>query len=323
MKIKKVLITGVTGQDGIFLSTLLLEKGYKVYGVSRNPSRESFLKNIYYLNKNVNVKNFKFLKSDLSNENETKKLIKEIEPETIFNLVGPSSVYESFHNKDIKKEIIIIFNNLTSACINNLCFPSFFQASSSEMFGLNTSYILDENSDFIPNSPYAEAKLINHLTVKTLREKYNWDIVSGILFNHESEFRDSGYLISKIIDYLILDDSSKPLVIGSLNYQRDWSYAGDIMKLVKLISEKTSYNDFIVGSGISTSIEYLLDISFSFFNKDYKKYIEINTELLRKNDPEIRIANISKLQSFINVSEFKTIDTIIEKIIKFKLNQNL
>lgn len=323
MKIKKVLITGVTGQDGVFLSNLLFEKGYKVFGVSRNPNRESFLKKIYYVNKNFSFENFEFLNSDLSNENETNKLIKEIKPDTIFNLVGPSSVYESFHNKNIKKEIINIFNNLTNGCINNLYFPNFFQASSSEMFGLNNSYLLDENSDFIPNSPYAEAKLINHLKVKTFRENYNWDIVSGILFNHESEFRDSGYLISKIIDYLILDDSSKPLVIGSLNYRRDWSYAEDIMKLVKLISEETSHNDFTVGSGISTSIENLLDISFSFFNKDYKKFIEINSELLRKNDPEIRIANISKLQSHINVSEFKSIDIVIEKIIKYKLNQNL
>jgi len=246
--------------------------------------------------------------------------LNDIVPDSIINLSGPSSVYESFNNKDIKNDIVSIFNNLVNSCIENSLFPDFFQASSSEMYGLNQNSRLDENSKFIPNSPYAEGKLENHKQVELLRKQYNWNLVSGILFNHESEFRESNYLISKIINYLINKDKKEPLTIGSLDYERDWSYAGDLMRYVGLINSQKLNENFVIGSGIPTSIKSLLDISFSFFNLNFKKYVEVNNKLLRKNDPIIRIANVEKLNQFFKSETLMPIEEIVERMIKYKIS---
>ena len=292
----------------------------KVYGVSRNSNSDSFFNKLRYIDKNADSKNIELIKADLRDKNITKKLVDDINPDSIINLSGPSSVYESFKNENIKENIITIFNNLVDACIESSIFPEFFQASSSEMYGLNKDPRLDENSNFIPNSPYAEGKLENHNKILSLREKHNWNLVSGILFNHESEFRDSNYLFSKIINYLIDKDKKKPLSIGSLDYERDWSYAGDIMKYVSLINLQKFNENFVIGSGIPTSIKTLLEISFDSFNLDFSKYVEINENLLRKNDPIIRVANIEKLNIFFKSKIFMPIEDIVERVVKYKVN---
>ncbi len=292
----------------------------KVYGVSRNSNSDSFFNKLRYIDKNADSKNIELIKADLRDKNITKKLVDDINPDSIINLSGPSSVYESFKNENIKENIITIFNNLVDACIESSIFPEFFQASSSEMYGLNKDPRLDENSNFIPNSPYAEGKLENHNKILSLREKHNWNLVSGILFNHESEFRDSNYLFSKIINYLIDKDKKKPLSIGSLDYERDWSYAGDIMKYVSLINLQKFNENFVIGSGIPTSIKTLLEISFDSFNLDFSKYVEINENLLRKNDPIIRVANIEKLNTFFKSKIFMPIEDIVERVVKYKVN---
>lgn len=308
------------GQDGIFLTSHLIKDNIKVYGVSRNSDSDSFFYKLKYINNNADFNNVVLIKADLRNKNITKKILDDVKPDSIINLSGPSSVYESFKNFNIKKDIINIFNNIVDSCIEISIFPEFFQASSSEMYGLNKDPRLDENSNFIPNSPYAEGKLKNHNKVQFLREHHDWNIVSGILFNHESEFRESNYLISKIINYLINNNKKKPLILGSLDYERDWSYAGDLMKYVYSINSQKFNENFVIGSGIPTSIKLLVDISFDFFNLDFSKYVEINENLLRKNDPITRIANIEKLNTFFKSQKFMPIEDIVERIIKYKIN---
>jgi len=310
----------VKGQDGIFLTSDLINDNIKVYGVSRNSNSDSFFYKLRYINKNADFNNVELIKADLRDKNITKKIIDDLKPDSIINLSGPSSVYESFKNSNIKKDIIKIFNNIVDSCIEISIFPEFFQASSSEMYGLNKNPRLDENSNFIPNSPYAEGKLENHNKVQLLREHHDWNLVSGILFNHESEFRDSNYLISKIINYLINKDKKKPLILGSLDYERDWSYAGDLMKFVSLINSQKFNENFVIGSGIPTSIKLLLEISFNFFNLDFSKYVEVNEDLLRKNDPVTRVANIEKLNTVFKSQKFIPIEDVIERVIKYKIN---
>ena len=169
------------------------------------------------------------------NKKEVLEFIQFVNPDYVYNLTGPSSVYESIKTPDESiKKITTIFNNLTESLIKSKNFCNFFQSSSSEMFGNTNESILNENSNFKPNSPYATAKLINHESVINLNKTYDWPIVSGIMFNHESEFRTDNYLFPKIINsaikiYFKKDDV---LEIGSLDYKRDWSYAKDIVEIV-------------------------------------------------------------------------------------------
>ena len=146
------------------------------------------------------LQNINLVNTSLENQEEVDKLIKDFRPDYLFNLTGPSSVYESIKQPELEFKITKIFDNLIEANIknNNLC--NFYQASSSEMFGQNNNLnIYNENSKFKPNSPYASGKFTNHEKIKRLREEYEWNIYSGIMFNHESEYRKNDYLFMKII----------------------------------------------------------------------------------------------------------------------------
>ena len=186
------------------------------------------------------------------NKKAVSKLIKDIGPDQIFNLSGPSSVYNSYLNpKKTDKTINEIFDNLIYGCIENKIYPNFFQASSSEMFA-NSTQKLDESSAFDPKSPYATAKLNIHLKIPSLRENYNWKINSGIMFNHESEFRNDEYLIMKIINgaLKIKNGNHEILTLGSLDLIRDWSYAKDVVEAVHCINHFSNGDDYVIGSGV-------------------------------------------------------------------------
>lgn len=312
----KILITGIAGQDGVFLTKLLNEKhkNFEIIGISRNLSKTQFEKKAQ-----ANFDNLKILNTDLLNKNKVFNLVAEIEPNVVFNLSGPSSVYKSFKDPKIENEIKLIFNNLTDSLIENKIFCRFFQASSSEMYGLNNKEIIySEKSSFIPNSPYANAKLENHNRVKELYENYDWNIFSGILFNHESEFRGSEYLIMKIINGAIdiKNQEKNYLQLGSLELKRDWSYAEEI---VEGILEMTFYGksfDYVLGSGKATSIKEIIDIIFRYFDLDYQQYIQIDKNILRENDPEIIVADPSKIKNDLGWSTKKEIEEFLHTIIK-------
>jgi len=321
---KKILITGITGQDGIFL-TSLLKKNYldcEIIGISRNKNNKDFLKNLNFLGCK-NMENIKFLKLDLLNFNEVNNTIRDFHPDFVYNLSGPSSVYDSIKNPFFENEIKIIFKNLTEALLknNNLC--NFFQASSSEMFGKQENTTLNESSEFFPNSPYAKGKLNNHLLVKDYHEKYNWKIFSGIMFNHESIFRSNHYLIMKIIENVIDISKNKKnkLTIGSLTYERDWSYAGDVVDAIYNIANNGKSYTYVIGSGKSYTIKNILEIIFFRFNLNWEKFTEVNTQILRKGDPEKVTSNPKKIKLDLNWSVKKPFEETIFEIIDFKLNQ--
>ena len=294
---EKVLITGITGQDGIFLTKeILLDNPYsKIYGISRQKNNLKFLKNL----ESIGIKNYEnitVLNVDISNKDETLKILKSLNIAKIYNLSGPSSVYESINQpKKTFKEITSVFENLISSVKESNLNISFFQASSSEMFGRNNTDILSENSSFNPQSPYAKAKLYNHEKVIELSKDI--DIKSGIMFNHESEFRSSNYLFSKIINTAkkIKEKEVKKLTVGSLTYERDWSFAGDVANAILKITNSGKESSYIICSGKSHSIEYLISIVFDFYNLNWEKYVEVDSSLLRKGDPEKIYSDPKKL----------------------------
>lgn len=190
---KKVFITGITGQDGIFLTKEILENDPEtiIVGATRNTNTDLFYNNLINLNLNdfskISLKNINLLDFQ-----EVNNLITDLEPDIVFNLAGSSSPTESLKNPNQGVEIINIFQNIINSLILNKNFCKFFQASSSEMFRDSHSP-LDEKSEFLDNSPYAEAKISCHKEGLALSEKYEWPIISEILFNHESEFRKDNF----------------------------------------------------------------------------------------------------------------------------------
>ena len=315
----KILITGISGQDGIFLTKKIKNSypNFSILGISRSMDINNFLSisKTKNLSKNQHIS---IVNVDLKNPNKVNSLVKDLMPDYIYNLTGPSSVYESLKNPKLEDTITNIFDNLINAAINNNNFCNFYQASTSEMYGLNNNQKLyNENSEFIPNSPYASGKLTNHRKVKYLREKYSWNIFSGIMFNHESEYRKHGYLFMKIIQaaHRIKNGSKDKLKVGSLDYCRDWSYAEDIAEGIFNLTTMGSEYDYVLGSGTGNSIENLVNTVFKFFDLDYKEYIEVDRNILRKNDPQTIISDPTKIYKELGWKTKYNLEDLIEKII--------
>ena len=324
---KKVLVTGITGQDGLFLTNILLDskKPYEIVGITRDvKTKNQFFNNLNKINNNKGLKNsVRLIDIDLLNFEATRDFIQSYAPDFVYNLSGPSSVYDSFTDKSIYDSILKIFDNLTSSLIENNLFPKFFQASSSELFA-NSSEALNESSLLLPRSPYAKAKLKNHYKVTSLKENYSWSIYSGLMFNHESEFRKNDYLIMKIINNAIKinDDKNHKLTIGSSEYIRDWSYAGDTANAIYNITENGNYTNYVIGSGKGHKISEILEIVFSFFNLDWRNYILIDNSLLREGDPNKIISDPSLILQDLGWKTKTSFETIITKCIDSKISKS-
>ena len=300
----KVLITGISGQDGIFLTNKLLESdnNIEIYGTSRDYNEKKFLNSLKSISNIKNYSNVNVQNVNLLNPDSVENMINEVRPDLLFNLSGPSSVYESLINPNIKKEIVQIFDNLINAGLKNNNRFKFFQASSSEMFNQHINERLNENSNFDPISPYAEGKLIVHKKIETIKNEYGWLISSGIMFNHESEFRNTDYLFMKIIKSAIeiKNNKKRSLTIGSLDLVRDWSFAGDFADAIHLICLEGNGENFILGSGVGHSIGELVKIVFEFFSLDPKEFIEVDSNNLRPGDPLKIVSNPEKIKKELN-----------------------
>ena len=295
---KNILITGITGQDGLFLSAKILKNSNssKIIGISRKKEHISFYKKINTIYK-IDTERIQLYNLDLLNPDDVSSFISNFKPRQIFNLSGPSSVYQSIKDPSISQKIEIIFDNLISSLIKMNYFPNFFQASSSEMFSPDIDGKLNEESQMVPNSPYAQSKYKNHKKVINYVEKYDWKIVSGIMFNHESEFRGKDYLLSKIINYAKNTNiqNEQNLELGSLDYKRDWTYAKEVMDACYCLINEDSKGSYVIGSGNSSSIKDMVEIVFSHFNLDWKEHVSLNNNLLRKGDPITKVSNPEKI----------------------------
>ncbi len=319
---KKILITGVTGQDGIFLVNKLtnLDQEFEIIGISREKN-ESLFYNKLKLISSKPPDNLNLIDLNLLNSNDVNNFISSYKPDQVYNLSGPSSVYESIENDSIHNEIIKIFSNLTESLIsnNNLC--RFYQASSSEMFKDNNGKKLTETSIALPASPYAKAKFYNHKKVTELNKKYEWNIYSGIMFNHESEFRNNNYLFMKIINAAIRISQGKEdeLILGSLEYIRDWSFAGDVAEAMYKINNHGNDESYIIGSGVGNSILSVVEIVFNFFKLNWEDFVIIDKNHLRPGDPKIIISDPSKIKNELNWENTLSFESLVNRCIESKL----
>ena len=327
MSSKKILITGITGQDGIFLTNKILkdDESVVVAGFSRNKNEDTFYKKLNYLNKNSDLERINLLNINQKDYSELNSFIETFQPSCIYNLTGPSSVYDSLH-KPVETSKIMIgnFMNLVNSLIENENYCNFFHPSSSEMFNQKTSLPLDEKSELNPTSSYALSKLYIHKFIDILREKYDWKFSNGILFNHESEFRGDNYLIMKIIikAMKIKKDSSQRLTVGSLELVRDWSYAGDIVEAMSLMVNKDLNSNYVLGSGNEKTIKDIIIFVFNYLGIDWEEHVDVDEGLLRKGDPRKIVANPKKIKSDTGWETSTSLESFLEKCISYKLGLN-
>jgi len=312
---KKALICGISGQDGAYLSKFLLEKGYEVFGTSRDVENSTF-SNLHRLGIYDKVKIFS---ASLNDFRSIIYILKISNPNEIYNLSGQSSVGLSFLQpvETFSSITIGTINLLEAIRILNLDIK-FYNASSCECFGDTKGHPADENTPFSPRSPYAVAKSAAYWYVANYRESYNIFACSGLLFNHESSLRPERFVTQKIITTLkkIAKGEKKKLELGNINIQRDWGWAPEYVTAMYLMLQKERADDYIIATGVKHSLIDFISLAFSYYNLDYKDYLIVRDEFKRPTDIEISYGNPSKAQKELKWEAKTTLEEIIIKMIE-------
>tara|TARA_R110000796_G_scaffold6309_5_gene22555 strand:- start:8416 stop:9399 length:984 start_codon:yes stop_codon:yes gene_type:complete len=292
-KKKTALITGITGQDGSYLAELLLEKGYRVIGGKRRTStiRTERIDHIY------EDENFILEYFDLNDSSSMWKLLKQYEPDEIYNLAAQSHVRVSFDVPINTVDGVALGTlRLLEAMRHIVPEAKLYQASSSEMFGDNPDYPFDESSTLMPASPYACAKVFAHNLIRNYRESYGLHVSSGILFNHESPRRGETFVTRKITlaaarIKLGLQDK---LYLGNLTAHRDWGYAGDYVEMMWLMLQQDTPDDYVISTGETHTVEQFLYQVFAAAGLDPKEYVEIDERLFRPHEVPYLLGDSTK-----------------------------
>lgn len=277
---KTAFVTGMTGQDGPYLAKLLVEKGYKVYGLVKRYSNPN-LDNINFLGIENNIE---LVTGDITDDSSMNHLVKSIQPTEFYNLAAQSFVGASWDLNKLTTEVNAVGTlNILNAIKNHSADTRFYQASTSEMYGNSTGGKQDEKTPFSPRSPYGVAKLYAYWITVNFRESYSLHASNGILFNHESPIRGIEFVTRKITDGVariklgLKDD----ITLGNLDSKRDWGYAGDYVDAMWRMVQKDEPGDYVVATGEQHSIRDLLNIAFSHAGiKDWEKLV--------KSDPRFK-----------------------------------
>jgi len=293
MKLKKALITGITGQDGSYLSELLLEKGYKVYGITRRVSVPNISRIRHIMDK------IELIDADLNDFASIFKAIKIVKPDEVYNLAAMSYVPVSWKEPVLTVDIggVSVINVLESIRLIDKRIR-FYQASSSEMFGKIREYPQNEKTPFYPRSPYGISKVTGHWVTVNYRESYNMFAVSGICFNHESPRRGLEF-VSRKISYNVAKIKlglASELRMGNLDAKRDWGFAGDYVKAMWLMLQQNKPEDYVVATGETHTVREFLDLAFKRVGLDYKKYVKIDKKFLRPAEVDVLIGDASKIR---------------------------
>ncbi len=273
---KVAFITGITGQDGYYLSKLLLEKGYEVHGTVRRSSTINTERIDPLISEYKDNKKLLLHYSDLLDPSSLNQLIQKIQPDEVYNLAAQSHVAVSFKNPVFSTQTGTLGPlSILEAVKNSSKNIKYYQASSSEMFGGVDSEKLNEESKFVPKSPYAAGKVFAHQITKIYRESYNLHAVNGILFNHESPLRGETFVTRKITRALgrIYYDIQSKLTLGNLDAHRDWGFAGDYVEGMWMMLNHKVPDDWVLATGESHSVKEFLEVAFSQLDLNYEEFV--------------------------------------------------
>ncbi len=294
---KKALITGITGQDGSYLTEFLLGKGYDVFGIIRRSSTFNTDRIDHLYNDPHNKPQLKLIYGDLTDGGNLSTILNDIQPDEIYNLAAQSHVRVSFDQPVYTANVDGLGTlRILEALRMMKKPPRFYQASSSEMYGKVVETPQTEATPFYPRSPYACAKVYSFWQTVNYREAYGLFAVNGILFNHESPRRGETFVTRKITRAAtrIKLGLQEKLFLGNLDAKRDWGFAGDYIEAMWMMLQQEKPDDFVVATGETHSVREFLDETFGNLNLDWHKYVEIDPRYLRPTEVDLLLGDASK-----------------------------
>ncbi len=295
---KRALITGITGQDGSFLTELLLENNYDVYGIVRRSS--SFNTNRIdhlYQDPHEPDTRLRLLYGDLNDSSSLNTILRQTEPDEIYNLGAQSHVRVSFDVPEYTGEVTGLGTVRILEAIREVGIkPKFYQASSSELYGKVLETPQTETTPFYPRSPYGCAKAYAYYITVNYRESYDLFACNGILFNHESERRGETFVSRKITRAAtrIKLGLEKKLYLGNLDARRDWGYAKDYVEAMWLMMQQDEPDDYVIATGETYSIQDFLNEAFGQLDLDWREYVEIDPRYYRPTEVDVLLGDASK-----------------------------
>jgi GDPmannose 4,6-dehydratase len=314
---KKALICGISGQDGAYLAQLLLSKGYRVCGTSRDAQMSSF-RNLTRLGIREQVK----LESmSLTDFRSVLQILTKIEPDEVYNLAGQSSVGLSFEQPVETLESIATGTlNLLEAIRFTGKTIKFYNAGSSECFGDTGDRAADETTPFRPRSPYAVAKSTAFWEVANYREAYGLFACSGILYNHESPLRPERFVTQKIIAAAcrIAGGSRDKLNLGNISVQRDWGYAPEYVEAMYLMLQHSEPDDYVIATGETHRLEDFVAIAFNRVGLDWQEWVNIDTSLYRPTDIAVGRGNPGKAKAKLGWEATSKMPEVVRQMVEAK-----
>lgn len=290
---KHALITGITGQDGAYLAKLLLDKGYEVYGVIARRGSDT----LWRLRELKVEQQVHLLNADLIDLSSLIRAMERAEPQEVYNLGAQSFVSTSWEQPILTAQVTgVSVVNVLEAIRQTNPEARFYQASTSEMFGLIQTERQDEKTPFYPRSPYGVAKLYGHWMTINYRESFNIHASSGILFNHESPLRGIEFVTRKVTDAVarIKQGKQKELRLGNIDAQRDWGFAGDYVEAMWLMLQQEKPDDYVVATGRTTTVRDMCRIAFSHVGLNYEDHLVIDPKFFRPAEVDILLGNPAK-----------------------------
>lgn len=320
MSSKKALVTGITGQDGAYLAQFLLEKGYQVHGLARRSStKETSLQRLDWLGISDEVE---IHDGDLMDYSGLMRTFEQVEPQEIYNLGAQSFVKTSWQQP-------IATSQITGLGVTNLLEvvrllnpdTKFYQASSSEMFGLIQESKQSETTPFYPRSPYAVAKLYGHWITVNYRESFNLHASSGILFNHESPLRGVEFVTRKVTDGVarIKLGLTKELRLGNIDAKRDWGHARDYVQAMWLMLQQETPDDYVVATGETTSVRDMCEIAFNHVGLKVEDHLVIDPDLFRPAEVDVLLGDPSKANRVLGWEAKTTLEEMIVEMVEADL----
>src|SRR5579864_1191448 len=315
---KRAIITGITGQDGSYLAELLLSKGYEVVGTVRRASAPNFWR-IQHLIDRITLK-----PADLLDQLSIIRLVDEVRPHEFYNLAAMSFVPASWDQPMLTGEFNAQGVTRVLEAIRQVD-PSIkmYQASSSEMFGKVRQVPQNEDTPFYPRSPYGVSKVFAHYITVNYRESYDLFAVSGMLFNHESPRRGLEFVTRKVSDGVarIKLGLAETLSLGNLDAHRDWGFAGDYVKAMWLMLQQDRPDDYVISTGISKSVQDLVDVAFSQVGLDWRSYVKVDPKLLRPAEVEHLIGDSTKARAQLGWAPSVDFNALVTMMVKADLER--
>ena len=340
---KSALITGITGQDGSYLAELLLEKGYKVFGLIRRSSAGPNLRNLQHIEHRITL-----LQGDMTDSDSLRRAVCDSDPDEIYNLAAQSFVPMSWSSPTYTMNVnagglIYLLEAVRHEKVEGSRMPKVYQASTSEMFGnagllkheggeiVDGGLSLTESHPMIPRSPYGVSKLAAHRMMKVYRDSFNMFACSGILFNHESPRRGPMFVtrkITKAVARIVLGKQEK-IDLGNLSARRDWGFAGDYVRAMWMMLQQEQPLDYVIGTGITHSVEDVVAYAFAHAQEVYGKkldkpwdtYVHVAEEFFRPAEIFTLKADFSKAEKMLGWKPKVTFDCLIRTMVEEDLKE--